>query len=87
MKDISRFFRNNFFYFLFHFADKPGHFEVELPIVIDKEFDKPYQMLHLGGELRQPQIWFDPLALVLNPVPLGVDMNGEVTIMAKHYQM
>ena len=58
---------------------------MSLPLVINDEWDKPYQYLTLVGELKSPKLWFDPLAIVLTPVPLDTDISAEFHVMAANY--
>ena len=67
------------------FADKPGYYNVTLPIVLENNFEEPYQYITLAGELKAPRLWFDPLAVVLTAVPLDTDVTAEITILAENY--
>ncbi|KAL3884217.1 hypothetical protein ACJMK2_030436, partial [Sinanodonta woodiana] len=63
----------------------PGKYEVILPILLN-DSEKPYQYLHLVGELKSPKLWFDPLAIVMSPVPLKTDISAEFTIFAAQFK-
>jgi hypothetical protein len=67
------------------FPAKPGIYEVALPVVVDDEFERPYQMITLKGELKASQLWFDPLAVVLTPVPLHIELTSDFQILASNY--
>ena len=74
--------------FIYLFAiDKPGHYEVSLPIVLNDDYETPYQYISLSGELKCPHVWFDPLAIVLTPVPLDMEISADFLIMATDYMM
>ncbi|XP_013416633.1 cilia- and flagella-associated protein 47 isoform X1 [Lingula anatina] len=64
--------------------NKAGKYEIQVPIIINDE-EKPYSFLELSGELKSPRVWFDPLALVLTPVPLTTDVSAEFKIFATDY--
>ena len=64
---------------------QPGRYEVSVPIVLDDQFDKPYQYLTLTGLLKAPTLWFDPLAIVLTPVPLDTEVCADFKIHAADY--
>ena len=64
---------------------RPGFYNVSVPVVVDDEFDKPYQYITLSGELQAPRMWFDPLAVVLTPVPLDTEISTEFQILAANY--
>ena len=70
---------------VFPFPDRPGHFEAMVPMVLNDEWDTPYQLLTLVGELTSPRLWFDPLAIVLTPVPLDTAVSAEFQVMASNY--
>lgn len=65
--------------------EKSGIYEVSLPVVLNDDFEHPYQHITLKGELKSPQLWFDPLALILTPVPLQMDIATEFRILAANY--
>ncbi|XP_006816677.1 cilia- and flagella-associated protein 47-like, partial [Saccoglossus kowalevskii] len=64
----------------------PGCYETKVPIVLNEEYDKPYRFLHLIGELKSPQLKFDPLAIVLTPVPLCTEVSADFTIHASGFR-
>ncbi|CAH1800026.1 unnamed protein product [Owenia fusiformis] len=70
---------------LFH-PKEPGHYEAKIPVVLNDEFHKPYQFLKLVGELKAPRIWFDPLAIVMTPVPLDTEVSVKFHLMAANYE-
>ncbi|KAL8606797.1 hypothetical protein ACOMHN_049626 [Nucella lapillus] len=63
-----------------------GVYEAVVPVVIHEQWDKPYQMLHIVGELQEPQLGFDPPGICLTPVPLLTDVHCEFSILASQYQ-
>ena len=65
--------------------NKPGHYEASIPIVLDDDFEHPYQYLKIEGELKTARVWFDPLAIVLTPVPLETEIGTEFQILAANY--
>ena len=67
------------------FSVRPGFYNVSVPIVLDDEFDTPYQYISLSGELQAQRMWFDPLAVVLTPVPLDTEISADFQIMAANY--
>jgi hypothetical protein len=58
---------------------------VSVPIILNEEFDKPYQYINLLGELKCAHVWFDPLAIVLTHVPLEMEISAEFLLMATDY--
>ena len=66
-------------------AEQPGFYEVTLPIIIDDDYQRPYQYLKLSAELLSPRLAFDPLAIVLTPVPLDTDVSADFQILATSY--
>ena len=75
-----------FMYYFVWFPDKAGHYEVTVPVYINDEEKRAYQHITLCGELKSPMVWFDPLAIVLTPVPLGTDVSVDFSILAATYQ-
>lgn len=67
--------------------DKPGHFEVMVPLLLDDDHEKPYQWIQLVGELKAPRMWFDPPSIVLTPLPLDMNVTSEFTAIAAHYKV
>ncbi|XP_048239518.1 cilia and flagella-associated protein 47-like isoform X3 [Haliotis rufescens] len=71
-----------------HFCPaQPGKFECLVPVVLDELWDKPYQYLHILGELKAPRVWFDPLAICLTPVPLTTEVSCEFNILGSQYRV
>ena len=56
-----------------------------MPVILDDDYKRPYQYIHLVGYLKAPVIWFDPLAIVLTPVPLDTEVSTEFTLLAANY--
>lgn len=56
-----------------------------IPIYINDIEDKPYQYLQVIGEMKAPKVWFDPLAIVMTPVPLLTEVTTEFTVLASQY--
>ncbi|XP_076467202.1 cilia and flagella-associated protein 47-like [Babylonia areolata] len=65
---------------------EPGVYEAVVPVVINEQWDKPYQMLYITGQLREPKVWFDPPGICLTPVPLLTDVHCEFNVLASQYQ-
>lgn len=55
-----------------------------IPILLNNE-EKPYQYIQIYAEMKSPRLWFDPLAIVLTPVPLMTEVSSEFTILAAQY--
>jgi len=55
-----------------------------IPILIN-DVEKPYQYLQVIAEMKAPKIWFDPLALVMTPVPLMTEVSSEFMVLAAQY--
>ena len=72
--------------FHFCFAGYPGKFEGLFPVILNDNYEKPYQYLHVIAELKAPKLWFDPLAIVLTPVPLATDVSSEFTLFASQFK-
>ena len=68
-----------------YFSVQPGHYQVTVPVIINDQFDRPYQYIHLTGYLKAPMLWFDPLAIVMTPVPLETEVSTDFIIMAANY--
>lgn len=65
---------------------EPGRYECLLPVILNGNYDKPYQYLHIIAELKAPKLWFDPLAIVLTPVPLSTEVSAEFTLFAAQFR-
>ena len=52
---------------------------------VDDNEERPYQHLRVRGELQQSRLWFDPLAIVLTPVPLQTAISIDFQILASSY--
>jgi len=68
------------------FTEVPGKYEGLYKIILDENFEKPYQYLQVIAEYKAPKLWFDPLAIVLTPVPLVTDVCAEFTIFAAQFR-
>ncbi|XP_077977423.1 cilia- and flagella-associated protein 47-like [Glandiceps talaboti] len=66
--------------------EAPGCYETKVPIILDDEQDKIYRYLHLIGELKAPRLRFDPLAIVLTPVPLCTEVSADFTVHASGFR-
>ncbi|XP_053397416.1 cilia- and flagella-associated protein 47-like isoform X4 [Mercenaria mercenaria] len=65
---------------------EPGRYEVLLPVILNDNYEKPYQYLQVVAELKAPKLWFDPLAIVLTPVPLLTEVSSEFTMFAAQFR-
>ncbi|XP_074645875.1 cilia and flagella-associated protein 47-like isoform X2 [Tubulanus polymorphus] len=65
---------------------EPGTFHCTVPLCINNEYCDPYTMLELYGQLKAPKMWFDPLAIVLTPVPLQTFVSAEFNILTANYR-
>ncbi len=70
---------------LYGVSDRPGQYEVTVPIILNEQFEKPYMFLTLLAELKHARLWFDPMAIVLTPVPLQTEVVVEFQILAANY--
>ena len=68
------------------FAGEPGRYEALFPIILNDNYEKPYQYLQVTAELKAPKLWFDPLAIVLTPVPLTTEVSTEFTLHAAQFK-
>ena len=66
-------------------TEEPGVYEAVVPVVISEQWDKPYQMLYIRGQLQEPKIWFDPPGICMTPVPLLTDIHCEFNVLASQY--
>ncbi|XP_041462969.1 cilia- and flagella-associated protein 47-like isoform X1 [Lytechinus variegatus] len=66
--------------------EEPGEFQAKIPIILDGATDRPYQYINLHGILKSPQLTFDPLAIVLTPVPLSTKVSADFTIRAAGFR-
>lgn len=66
--------------------EEPGEFQAKIPIILDGAKDRPYQYLNVHGILKSPQLTFDPLAIVLTPVPLSTKVSADFTIRAAGFR-
>ncbi|XP_070567350.1 cilia- and flagella-associated protein 47-like [Ptychodera flava] len=64
----------------------PGCYETKATLIINDDYNKPYRHLHLIGELKAPNLKFDPLAIVLTPVPLCTEISEEFSIHASGFR-
>ncbi|XP_052808119.1 cilia- and flagella-associated protein 47-like isoform X2 [Mya arenaria] len=63
----------------------PGKYEGLFKVILNEQFDKPYQYLQVAAEYKAPRLWFDPLAIVLTPVPLLTEVSAEFTLFAAQF--
>ncbi|XP_071134806.1 cilia- and flagella-associated protein 47-like isoform X3 [Mytilus edulis] len=63
---------------------EPGVHEILVPVLVNDE-EKPYQYIQIYAEMKSPRLWFDPLAIVLTPVPLLTEVSSEFTVLAAQY--
>uniref|UniRef100_A0A1I8GWP8 Calponin-homology (CH) domain-containing protein n=1 Tax=Macrostomum lignano TaxID=282301 RepID=A0A1I8GWP8_9PLAT len=63
----------------------PGQFKARLPVVINDDWQFPYDHLTLRGELTWPSITFVPPALTLTPCPLHSAISVQFSILAANY--
>ncbi|XP_033635373.1 cilia- and flagella-associated protein 47-like isoform X1 [Asterias rubens] len=66
--------------------EEPGEFHAKVPIILNDDTSRPYLHLHLFGILKSPQLTFDPLAIVLTPVPLATKVSADFTIQAAGFR-
>lgn len=64
---------------------KPGKYESSVPVILNDDYEHPYVHFTLNGELQAARLWFDPLAVVLTPVPLETEVVQEFQILASNY--
>ncbi|PIK38176.1 hypothetical protein BSL78_24987 [Apostichopus japonicus] len=60
----------------------PGEYSAKVPIILNGNIERPYQYLHLYGILHAPKLTFDPLAIVMTPVPLSTSTSTDLTMYA-----
>ncbi|KAL4233464.1 hypothetical protein ACF0H5_008145 [Mactra antiquata] len=65
---------------------EPGRYEVLIPVILNGNYEKPYQYLQVCAELKAPKLWFDPLAIVLTPVPLLTEVSSDFTMFAAQFR-
>jgi len=66
-------------------SEEPGQYDALLKVILNGNFDKPYQYLQVLAEYKAPKLWFDPLAIVLTPVPLLTEVSAEFTLFAAQF--
>lgn len=72
-----------FHYFIYSLVTAtPGEYSAKVPIILNGNIERPYQYLHLYGILHAPKLTFDPLAIVMTPVPLSTSTSTDLTIYA-----
>ena len=54
-------------------------------MILNGNYEHPYAHMTLSGELQAARLWFDPLAVVLTPVPLETETVQEFHILASNY--
>ena len=64
---------------------KPGKYKSSVPVVLNDDFEHPYVYFSMSGELQAARLWFDPLAIVLTPVPIDTEVVQEFQILASNY--
>ncbi|XP_070190234.1 cilia and flagella-associated protein 47-like isoform X3 [Littorina saxatilis] len=65
---------------------EPGLYDAVVPVIINEQWDTPYQMLYITGKLQEPKVWFDPPGICMTPVPLLTDIHCEFNVLASQYQ-
>ncbi|CAL1538368.1 unnamed protein product [Lymnaea stagnalis] len=63
-----------------------GRYHVTIPVVINSDWNKPFQFLEIFGELKSAKLWFDPGKVIFTPVPLLTETSVEVTLLASNYR-
>ncbi|KAF6028082.1 CHDC2 [Bugula neritina] len=66
---------------VFFCPDKPVVHEPKFPVVVNGDVANPFLFLTLIGVLEKPAITFDPAAISLTPVPLGL-FSSIIMVMA-----
>ena len=56
-----------------------------MPVILNDDYEHPYVHFTLNGELQAARLWFDPLAVVLTPVPLETEVVQDFQILASNY--
>nr|XP_039264663.1 cilia- and flagella-associated protein 47-like isoform X2 [Styela clava] len=64
---------------------KAGSYSYKIPVILNGDERNPYRYLELNARIQTPMITFDPLALVLTPVPLATAVYAEFNIIATGY--
>ncbi|XP_071954714.1 cilia- and flagella-associated protein 47-like isoform X2 [Antedon mediterranea] len=62
--------------------EEPGEYKADIPIILNGNKTHTYQHLNIHGTLKSPRLTFDPIALVLTPVPLSTEVSADFTIQA-----
>ncbi len=70
---------------LISFSAIPGKYEAKVPVIINDDYNNPYVYITMVGELKAPRVWFDPLALVMTPVPLDTEITMDFQILCADY--
>ncbi|CAF0834043.1 unnamed protein product [Brachionus calyciflorus] len=65
---------------------KPGLYNCNLPIVINDHFEQPFYNIEVFGELRTPEVKFEPEVLILKPIPLGVQIVDQFFLKPIGYE-
>ncbi|CAF1137797.1 unnamed protein product [Didymodactylos carnosus] len=64
----------------------PGIYVTRIPLYINNNFDTPYTMINLYGEVVMPTLVFEPRRVILSPVPLDIESNACVRIKPKGFE-
>ena len=65
---------------------EPGVYEANIPLILNNDFEHPYRVLRLTGELEAPIVVFEPEIIHFTPVPLKTSISVEFNIIAKGYR-
>ncbi|XP_033113331.1 cilia- and flagella-associated protein 47-like isoform X2 [Anneissia japonica] len=63
-----------------------GEYKADVPLILNGNKDQPYQHLKIHGTLKSPRLTFDPIAIVLTPVPLATEVSANFTIQAAGFR-
>lgn len=65
---------------------EPTDYSTDVPLYLDGETDKPYQIIKLQGEGTEPKIFFDRREVVLPVVPLGIQTKATFLVCHNGYE-
>ena len=70
---------------IFFAAEKSGDHEAELRIFVNED-ETPYRSVALSGSRKAPTLEFSPpTGIILMPVPLGVEITADFSVIAQSY--
>lgn len=72
--------------YLFSPSEVAGFYSCLVPVVINGNYDNPYQYVQINGVLKSPRVTFDPPAVCLLPVPLWTEISEDFTILCTQYR-